>query len=68
MDIKQRIDGLTEAEAKAALLRAIENEALFRLSFPPRLGCWDMFSPNLYQRIKLENELLDEALKEARDA
>ena len=64
MDIKERIDGLSEAEAKAALAWVIE---LFGRSFsckrcpvldcPSQIVCIDM----------CEKFILDEALKGARE-
>jgi len=64
MDIKTRIDGLTEQEAKAALLWVID---LFGISFPckrcPILGC----PTKLDTENDCENFILDEALKETRD-
>ena len=63
MDIKTRIDKLTEAEAKAALEWVID---LFGISFPckrcPVLGC----PTKLDTEFDCERIILDEALKEAR--
>ena len=61
MDIKQRIDGLTEREAKAALYYLLENNAENRATpFENELQ---------YERevnMHMSN-ILDEALKEARE-
>lgn len=63
MDIKTRIDGLSEAEAKAALVWVIE---LFGISFPckrcPVLGC----PTKVDTMYDCEKFILDEALKETK--
>ena len=67
MDIKTRIDGLTEAEAKAALYRNIETETMFRQALNCISGRFWMSPMRMFcDQDELRNEILDEALKEAR--
>ena len=58
MDIKTRIDGLTEAEAKAALLGLID------ILVVPYCSRWERYEKADYD--KAANDVLDGALKEAR--
>ena len=58
MDIKERIDELTEAEAKAALLGLID------ILVVPYCSRWKRYKKSDYD--KAANDVLDGAIREAR--
>lgn len=63
MDIKARIDALSEAEAKAALLWVLKRDAIITKN-----SCEVGMESARFERsiVSYENEIVDKALKEAR--
>ena len=64
MDIKEQIDALTEAESKAALLWVLKRDAIIT-----KISCEVGMESARFERsiVSYENEILEAALKEARD-
>jgi hypothetical protein len=61
MDIKTRIDALTETEAKASLLFLVQMEGIFLHSIQAVFPLQERKTVDIFQHM-----MLDEALKEAR--